>query len=59
MILYHYSVDSYKGGSTLLNDYKQQARLAEPFLLALQTTTGASAPITHHLNVPQQAAQDI
>ena len=39
MILYHYSVDSYKGGSTLLNDYKQQARLAEPFLLALQTST--------------------
>lgn len=39
MILYHYSVDSYKGGGTLLNDYKQQARLAEPFLLALQTST--------------------
>lgn len=37
MLLYHYSVDCYKGGGTLLNDYKQQACLAEPFLLALRT----------------------
>ena len=34
MILYHYSVDSYSSGSTLINDYKKQFRFAEPFLLA-------------------------
>ena len=36
MILYHYSVDSYKSGGTLTNDYKKQYRYAEPFLLALR-----------------------
>ena len=36
MILYHYSVDSYKGGSTLINDYKNQYQYAEPFILALR-----------------------
>ena len=36
MILYHYSVDSYRGGDTLLNDYNGLYRFAEPFLLALE-----------------------
>ena len=36
MILYHYSVDSYEGGSALINDYKKQYRYAEPFILALR-----------------------
>ena len=36
MVLYHYSVDSYRGGSSLINDYKKQYRFAEPYLLALQ-----------------------
>ena len=36
MILYHYSVDSYKSGSTLINDYKKQYKYAEPFILALR-----------------------
>ena len=36
MILYHYSVDSYKGGSALINDYKKQYQYAEPFILALR-----------------------
>ena len=36
MILYHYSVDSYKSGGTLTNDYKKQYRYAEPFILALR-----------------------
>lgn len=36
MILYHYSVDSYQSGGTLTNDFKNQFRFAEPFLLALE-----------------------
>lgn len=36
MILYHYSVDSYKEGGRLFNDYKKQFRFAEPYLLALE-----------------------
>jgi hypothetical protein len=36
MILYHYSVDSYRSGEKLINDFKKQYRFAEPFLLALQ-----------------------
>ena len=36
MILCHYSVDSYKSGEKLFNDFKQQYRFAEPFILALQ-----------------------
>ena len=36
MILYHYSADSYQGGSTLINDYKKQYQYAEPFILALR-----------------------
>lgn len=36
MILYHYSVDSYKSGCKLINDYKKQYQFAEPFLLALE-----------------------
>ena len=35
MILYHYSVDSYRGGECLINDYKRGFRFAEPFLLTL------------------------
>ena len=36
MILYHYSVDSYRSGGELLNDFKNNYRFAEPFLLALE-----------------------
>lgn len=36
MRLYHYSVDSYRGGDRLINDYKKGYRFAEPFLLALR-----------------------
>jgi len=36
MILFHYSVDSYQGGDTLYNDYKNLFRFAEPFILALE-----------------------
>lgn len=36
MILYHYSVDSYQSGETLLSDFKKMYRFAEPFLLALE-----------------------
>ena len=36
MILYHYSVDSYAGAEQLTNDYKNNYRFAEPFLLALR-----------------------
>ena len=36
MILYHYSVDSYKDGKELINDYKKQYRFAEPYILALE-----------------------
>ncbi len=36
MILYHYSVDSYQSGDSLICDYKQQYRFAEPFYLALE-----------------------
>ncbi len=36
MILYHYSVDSYKHGDKLHNDFKKLHRFAEPFLLALE-----------------------
>ena len=35
MILYHYSVDSYRGGGKLVNDFKNNYRFAEPYLLAL------------------------
>ena len=34
--LYHYSVDSYKGAGRLTNDYKNNYRFAEPYILALQ-----------------------
>lgn len=36
MILYHYSVDSYNGGERLINDYKNNYRFAEPYILALR-----------------------
>lgn len=36
MKLYHYSVDSYKGAKHLTNDYKNNYRFAEPFILALR-----------------------
>ena len=36
MRLYHYSVDSFTGGSSLTNDFKNQYGYAEPFLLALR-----------------------
>ena len=36
MILYHYSVDSYRGGENLINDFKKTFRFAEPFLLAIE-----------------------
>lgn len=36
MILYHYSVDSYKSGDSLENDFKKLYRFAEPFFLALE-----------------------
>lgn len=34
--LYHYSVDSYHGAGHLTNDYKNNYRFAEPFILALR-----------------------
>lgn len=36
MKLYHYSVDSYKGAEHLTNDYKNNYRFAEPYILALR-----------------------
>lgn len=36
MKLYHYSVDSYKGAKSLTNDYKNNYRFAEPYILALR-----------------------
>lgn len=36
MKLYHYSVDSYKGAKSLTNDYKDNYRFAEPYILALR-----------------------
>lgn len=36
MILYHYSVDSYTGGASLINDYCGHFRFTEPLLLALE-----------------------
>lgn len=36
MRLYHYSVDSYKEGKSLTNDFKQSYKYAEPFILALR-----------------------
>lgn len=36
MILYHYSVDSYKDGGELLNDFNKLRRFAEPFVFALE-----------------------
>ena len=36
MILYHYSVDSYRDGGELINDFKNNYRFAEPFLLAME-----------------------
>lgn len=36
MILYHYSVDSYKDAERLVNDYKNNYRFAEPYILALR-----------------------
>ncbi len=36
MKLYHYSVDSYKGAKRLTNDYKNNYRFAEPYILALR-----------------------
>lgn len=35
MILYHYSVDSYTGDASLVNDYAKHFRFTEPLLLAL------------------------
>lgn len=35
MRLYHYSVDSYCGDSSLINDFANHFQFAEPFLLAL------------------------
>lgn len=40
MLLYHYSVDSYQSGKSLINDYKKQYRFAEPYLLALESGRG-------------------
>ena len=36
MKLYHYSVDSYQGAKYLTNDYKNNYRFAEPYILALR-----------------------
>lgn len=36
MKLYHYSVDSYRDGESLINDYKNGYSYAEPFILALR-----------------------
>ena len=36
MKLYHYSVDSYKSGPSLTNDYKNSYSYAEPYILALR-----------------------
>lgn len=36
MILYHYSVDSYTGDPSLINDYGGHFRFTEPMLLALE-----------------------
>jgi hypothetical protein len=36
MKLYHYSVDSYQGANHLINDYKNNYRFAEPYILALR-----------------------
>lgn len=36
MRLYHYSVDSYKGDEQLTNDFKDNYRFVEPYILALQ-----------------------
>ena len=36
MKLYHYSVDSYQGARHLTNDYKNNYRFAEPYILALR-----------------------
>ena len=46
MILYHYSVDSYRGGECLINDYKRGFRFAEPFLLALDA---GDIPVYMHI----------
>jgi len=39
MKLYHYSVDSYQGAKHLTNDYKNNYRFAEPYILALREST--------------------
>ena len=36
MVLYHYSVDSYTGDASLVNDYGKHFRFTEPLLLALE-----------------------
>ena len=36
MKLYHYSVDSYRGDKSLINDFANHFQFAEPFLLALR-----------------------
>lgn len=36
MILYHYSVDSYHGDASLINDYANHYRFTEPLVLALE-----------------------
>lgn len=36
MKIYHYSVDSYKGAKHLINDYKNNFKFAEPYILALK-----------------------
>lgn len=41
MILYHYSVDSYNGAEHLINDYKNNYRFAEPYILALRKSREA------------------
>ncbi|MBR1710587.1 MAG: hypothetical protein IJ719_17480 [Clostridia bacterium] len=41
MKLYHYSVDSYQGAKQLTNDYKNNYRFAEPYILALRESREA------------------
>ena len=36
MLLYHYSVDSYRGDKSLINDYARHYQFAEPYILALE-----------------------
>ena len=45
MKLYHYSVDSYKGAAHLTNDYKNNYRFAEPYILALRQSRETFAAV--------------